>query len=212
MKKTLLLSLVSALSCSAALASTKATVVETVNPCNAWSLEASVGSVYAMNSLMGNGTKKFGMVGPELTLVHNYDCKKAFTLRGSALYGRHGHAGFNPDGSLTSLGKLDVMLMPGFRYTHTLNPHTSVFAGVNVGVIFTDINKEHTYNLNGGGAESAWGFAGSAELGIKYSFNYKWNVFAAYQISTNTARPTVNDHKQSMQGYNGFRVGVGYTF
>lgn len=214
MKKTLLLGLMTALSCAtaSAAAATKATIVETVNPCAPHEVELSLANVYAVTSLMGSGTKHFSQAGPELTYVHNYDCRNAFTLRGSALFGRHRNAVVDDKGDLRSAGKLDLMLMPGYRYTYAYSPNVSLFAGANVGLIFTDINKQHTYNLNGGGEESDLGFAASAEVGVKYNINFKWDVFAAYQFSGNTARPKVYGHRQNTQFYNGFRIGVGYRF
>lgn len=213
MKKTLLLSLVSVLSCSAAFADTKATVVETITPVSPWGLELSVANVFATGNFIGNGTKKFNLAGPEMTLVYHKDKNHAFTLRGSALYGRHGNAGIDDDGESRPLAKLDLMLMPGYRYTRSVAPRTSVYGGFNVGVIFTDVNKRHTYVLNGGGQESAYGLAASAELGVRYDVAPNWDVFAAYQLSGDTARPTVDSMgKQEGQMYHGFRVGVGHRF
>lgn len=216
MKRTLLLSLVSALSCSAAFVNNKVTVVETVTPVSPWALEVSIANVFATKGLMGSGTKKFNLAGPEMTLVYSYNKYSAFTLRGSALYGRHGHAAVDEtaplDSELKHLGKLDLILMPGYRYTRSVSPRTSVFAGANFGFIFTDINKEHTYNLNAGGSESAWGFAASAEIGVKYDFDQKWYGIASYQFSGDTARPTVYGRRQTGQMYHGFRVGVGHQF
>lgn len=213
MKKTLLLSLVSVLSCSVAFADTKATVVETITPVSPWGLEASVVSVYATGNFIGNSTKRFNLAGPELTLVYNKNKNHAFTLRGSALYGRHGNAGVDYDGYPRPLAKLDLMLMPGYRYTHSVAPRTSVYGGFNVGVIFTDVNKHHHYIINGGGEESEWGLAASAELGVRYDIDTNWDVFAAYQLSGDTARPTIDTMgKQRGQMYHGFRVGIGHRF
>lgn len=177
-------------------------------PSNPWSIEISGAQMFAAKSFMGANTKKFHLAGPELTGVYALNDKQAFTLRGSALYGRHGHASVLG----TPLGKLDLALMPGYRYTHTVSPELSVYVGANAGLLFTDVNKRHSYSLNTGGGESAWGFALSAELGVKYTINSKWSCHVAYQISGDTARPTIYGRKQEAQVYNGVRVGVGYNF
>lgn len=221
MKHHILSGLVSLLAGTAAFAGTTPVVESPIAPVqqqlvrpasHPWAVEVSVANVFATKTLFGADTKKFNLAGPELTGVYTLNQNSAFTLRGSALYGRHGHSGIDDAGYTHPLGKLDLILMPGYRYTHTVSPNTSVYAGVNVGVIFTDVNKRHSYKLNISGEESAIGLAASAELGVKYSINKAWYVLAAYQISGDTARPTVYDVKQESQFYHGFRLGVGHEF
>lgn len=174
-----------------------------------WGVELSAANVFATGNLMGDNSTRFNLAGPELTAVRTLSKNTSFTLRGSALYGRHAHASVN---GTNSLGKLSVSLLPGIRYTHALNDQVSLFAGANAGLVFTDVNKRHSYLLNTGGRESAWGLGLSAEVGVQYKLNEQWSLLAAYQLSGDTARPTVYEKKQNTQIYNGVRVGVGLKF
>lgn len=223
MKRSVLASLMAGLTCSVAYAGPLSPIVEqpiptvipapAAQPAAAWSVELSGANLFATKSLMGGNTTKFNIWGPELTGVYSFDEHHAFTLRGSALYGRHTRAGFGApylnDPYNIALGKLDLAIMPGYRYSFKVAENTNLYTGVNVGVIFTDINKHHSWGLVG---DKAWGVAASAEFGVNYALNDKWSIFAAYQLSGDTARPTVNGHKQEAQVYHGVRVGIGFKF
>lgn len=173
-----------------------------------WTIEASVANVFAMRSLLDAHSKKLNLAGPELTGVYHLDQHQSITLRGSALFGRRGNC---YDGG--GLGKLDVMLMPGYRYTWGLTPTTDVYVGANLGVMYTDVNKRHSYKLNGGGSESAYGVAASAEMGVRFAITEDLQLFAALQLSADmAATPTVDDLEQRNQVYTGVRIGLSYDF
>ena len=223
MKHRILLGLVSTLASTAAFAGTTPVVetpllpppaqTQTASPADqSWALELTIANVFATRNLFGDYTKRFNLAGPELTAVLPLSENSAFTLRGSALYGRHGHAGYDENGAVHPMGKLDLSLMPGYRFTYTVTPSASVYAGVNAGVLFTDVNKSHNYKLNASGSETAYGFAASAEVGVTYSLNKSWYLLAAYQVSGDTARPKMYGVKQDPQVYHGARAGIGYNF
>ena len=163
----------------------------------------------ACKELFKNDGKRFDLWGPELTAVWEFNRHHAFTLRAGALFGRHSH--YIGDENV-SLGKLDLSLMPGYRFNYSVSRDFSLFAGANAGVLFTDINRTHTYDINLGGDESAWGVAGSVELGCRYHVNDDWELLLAYQYSADTARPRHLGVRQAAQSYNSIRMGVKYNF
>lgn len=163
----------------------------------------------ACKELFKNDGKRFDHWGPELTAVWEFNRHHAFTLRAGALHGRHSHYIGDED---VSLGKLDLSLMPGYRFNYSVSRNFSLFAGVNAGVLFTDINRPHTYDINLGGDESAWGVAGSVELGCRYYLNDYWELLLAYQYSADTARPRSLGVRQAGQSYNSIRMGFKYNF
>lgn len=185
-------------------------------PQHQWAVEFSLANVFATHSLLGEDTKRFNLGGPEVTGVYALDKNHAFTLRSSFLFGRHSHA-CNVHTPLYTydvpLAKFDWRLMPGYRYTYELCPQMNVYAGVNAGFLFTDVQNRHKYKTNGGGAESSYGLAGSVEVGFKYEIDDNWSVFASYEFSGDyMARPIIFDTKQRNQTYHGVRIGVGYSF
>lgn len=188
-----------------------------------WEVELSAANWFAMRTMMGGESSKFNLAGPELTGVYSLDERHAFTLRGSAMWGRHSRTlyysapGYKynfalPNDGLQSAGKLDLTLMPGYRYTMMKTEEWKVYVGANVGLIFTDVNKRHSYLVNLGGLESAWGAAAAVELGVNYALDKDWSLFASYLLAGDTARPTINGHKQKSQVYQGVRLGVGFQF
>lgn len=181
-----------------------------------WSMEFSVTNWFATRSLMGGNTRKFNLWGPELTGVFPLSENHAFTLRSSAAFGRHSRAGYEsiaPGQEVNiALGKLDLSLMPGFRYTTKATEQIKVYAGVNVGLMFTDVNKRHSYSVNVGGSESSWGVAAAVELGANYALDKECSLFAAYLLSGDTTHPSVNGHRQNSQFYHGVRVGMNVQF
>lgn len=192
-----------------ALAGTETPVVAAVAPAPKCSIEVTGSNMFATRNLMGHGTTRFNIAGGDLTGVYNINDKHAFTLRGSALTGRHADAAVNG----AALSKLDISLMPGYRFTYHVNDRASVFAGANGGFVFSDINPRHSYRFKLHEDERrGYGLGASAEIGCKYEVNDKWSVLASYGISADNARPTFLGQKQYCQFYHGFHAGVGYKF
>lgn len=120
----------------------------------------------------------------------------------------------------------DFYLMPGYRYTMPVTETVSLFAGANVGLANSSIKAKNEWNYSSpsgidSGVEhfhgSDWGFAYSAEVGVRYAINSTVDVFAAYQFFGSTARPRIdvgNGEQVSThhQISHGVRVGVGCKF
>ena len=100
-------------------------------------------------------------------------------------------------------------LMPGYRYTCKLDDKWSIYAGVNVGVAAVAY-KEH---YDGWKAHcSAWGFAYSAEVGVRYALSPDTELFLGYIFSGNTAEPSEDDWSCEAQNNHGIRGGVAVKF
>ncbi len=117
-------------------------------------------------------------------------------------------------------------LMPGYRYTMPVTETVSLFAGANIGLANSSIKAKDEWNYSTYGVDDAgiehfhgsdWGFAYSAEVGVRYAISSTVDVFAAYQFFGSTARPKIGigdgEHVSSRhQISHGVRVGVGCKF
>ncbi|MCI7698528.1 MAG: porin family protein [Akkermansia sp.] len=151
--------------------------------------------------------KKVNTWSWDVTGVYNLNENNALTLRLGYAYGNRQQD--VADRIITNTWSL----MPGYRYTYALNDQWSLFAGANIGIV------NHAWRVKTEGEtahKSTWGFGYSAELGVRYDICPKWNVFAAYQFSGNTAAPRLDDDEwyvnTKKQNFHGVRIGVGYTF
>ena len=100
-------------------------------------------------------------------------------------------------------------LMPGYRYTCPLDDTWSIYAGVNVGVAAVAY-KQHSEGLKE--HCSGWGFAYSAELGVRYALCPDMELFLGYIFSGNTAEPSKDGWSCAAQNNHGIRAGVGVKF
>ncbi|MGN0810180.1 MAG: outer membrane protein [Akkermansia muciniphila] len=179
----------------------------------------------------GQDQKKVNTWSWDITGVYNLDENNALTLRLGYAYGNRQQD--VADRIITNTW----CLMPGYRYTYALDDQWSIFAGVNAGIashawrvkIGADDGDDEpgTFdadddddNVPSSIHKSGWGFAYSAELGVRYAINTNWDVFAAYQFSGNTAAPKYKisgpggtfSLRSKKQNFHGVRIGVGYTF
>lgn len=107
-------------------------------------------------------------------------------------------------------------LMPGVRYTAPICDNWSVYAGANIGIANESV-KDHCRvdDYVGGAHDSDWGFAYSAEVGLRYQVSENTEIFAAYEFFGSTATPNLYDggvldtHQQT---YSGVRAGVSIKF
>ncbi|MGN1308521.1 MAG: outer membrane protein [Akkermansia sp.] len=181
-----------------------------------WAVEIGAGFNKAAKSTFSSDNwegrqKKVNTWSWDITGVYNLDENNALTLRLGYAYGNRQQD--VAERIITNTWSL----MPGYRYTYALNDQWSVFAGANIGIV------NHAWRDKEEGAvthKSGWGFGYSAELGVRYDICPKWNVFAAYQFSGNTASPKysmtedgeVFSVRSKKQNFHGVRIGVGYTF
>ena len=106
-------------------------------------------------------------------------------------------------------------LMPGYRYTAPITDKLSWFVGANIGIANASYKMSWYEGSERYGADhkSAWGFAYSAEAGLRYNFCSSVYGFVAYQYCGNTASPKIEGERfaHRQHGHQA-RVGVGFNF
>ncbi len=163
--------------------------------------------------------KEIKSIGADITGVYNIDENNAVTLRfGYSWSGEkfaNEWANEEPWGMWDKVRIHTFSLMPGYRYTAPITDKLSWFVGANAGI------ANASYKLNwyaevgpvGTDHKSTWGFAYSAEAGLRYNFCSSVYGFMAYQYCGNTASPKIEGirvaHRQ--HGHQA-RVGVGFNF
>lgn len=175
--------------------------------------------------------KEIKTIGADLTGVYNLDDNNAVTLRFGYNWGGEkwadGYYYYDNQQSVAGYWNKTrqhtFYLMPGYRYTHHITDSLSAFVGVNVGIANVS-NKYNAYEEWEGETwksptlhNAKWGFAYSAELGLRYDINETLYVFGAYQFSGNTAKPTLKYEDETIckakaNHYHGVRVGLGVNF
>lgn len=173
--------------------------------------------------------KEIKTIGADLTGVYNLDDNNAVTLRFGYNWGGEKWASvydYGPNevyGYTNKTRQHTFYLMPGYRYTHHITDSLSAFVGVNVGIANVS-NKYTEYGEDYGEIwksptlhNAKWGFAYSAELGLRYDINETLYVFGAYQLFGNTAKPNLKYEgeticKAKANHYHGVRVGLGVNF
>ena len=210
---------------------------------NPWSVELAGGYQFAIRKTqktmkiipekgsyqyLSKESPKVDILSADITGVYNLTDRQALTLR---LGYATGDDKIKVEGDATSHIKDKVelfTLMPGYRYTMPVyGDKVKAFAGVNVGFAHVKYESEQTEapnkDYNTKVDDSDWGFAYSAEIGLRYDVTENVGIFAAYQFSGNTAalkRHTYNhgtsstnqDYPTRAQVYNGLRAGLSYAF
>lgn len=230
MKKLALLALV-----APAFAGTPAPVVAAAPapapaPC-CTNLELGFGYNFASKDLLKHSdgiSKEIDTVGIDLTAVHRLTDNHALTLRIAGTQGSEMNRNVifvGPDAydDTCKYTLRTISVMPGYRYTTPVSEKTSLFCGVNVGIVNQEIQEKFSAPIIGGGADmkycnaaDAWGIAATAEAGVRYQICPCTEIFAAYQFSGNTAKcstggamPTIKAHRQI---HNGVRAGFTFKF
>ena len=185
-----------------------------------WSVELAATYTWGVPDIYNciSPCKEIKSVGADITGVYAIDENNAVTLRFGYTWGGEKFAldyEFEDGGLVPGHLKTRIhtfSLMPGYRYTQPICENVSWFVGANVGVANASYKLGHyvgEYRFDREHA-SAWGFAYSAEVGLRYALTEQLDVFCAYQYGGNTAKPSGNiTHRQ--HGHQA-RVGVGIKF
>lgn len=178
-------------------------------PCCAVELGLS-GNMAAKDLFKQFENKEIDTVGIDLTAVHSFTPKHAITFRVGAAQGDETMRFF---GGRDKLYLRTISIMPGYRFTQPVADKTSVFCGVNAGLVNQHV---HAKTVNMGGLhqvdDSAWGWGATAEVGVRYQLCPCSEIFAAYQLSGNTNHNKLGAAETHRQIHNGVRVGVGIKF
>ncbi|MCQ2365493.1 MAG: porin family protein [Akkermansia sp.] len=175
-------------------------------PCCAVELGVS-GNMAAKDLFKQFPNKEVDTVGIDLTAVHSFTPKHAITFRiGAAQGDETEHA----DEARLKTYLRTVSIMPGYRFTQPVSEKTSLFCGVNAGLVNQHV---HLKMLDTNADDSAWGWGATAEVGVRYQLCPCSEIFAAYQLSGNTVN---NDFGHGLethrQIHNGVRAGVSIKF
>ncbi|MDO4954109.1 MAG: outer membrane beta-barrel protein [Akkermansia sp.] len=157
--------------------------------------------------------KEIKSIGADITGVYAIDENNAVTLRFGYTWGGEKFACGEEWWEKSRIHTFS--LMPGYRYTRPICDQLSWFVGANVGIANASY-KDSSYvehHRAYSGHKSGWGFAYSAEVGLRYELTESLDVFCAYQYGGNTASPKDEGvrafHRQ--HGHQA-RVGVGIKF
>lgn len=158
--------------------------------------------------------------GVDVTALYDFNRNHAMTLRLAYGFGARSWAdgAYEIDGeSWTENARVRMhtfSLMPGYRYTLPVCSHSSLYVGVNVGI--SNQSSKHRQDEGEGqyfyGHDSGWGFAYSAEAGLRLNFNPCTEFFVAYQFTGNTARNDNNGYATHRQTAHGIRTGFAFKF
>ena len=150
-------------------------------------------------------------IGADITGVYAIDEHNAVTLRFGYTWGGEKFA-WDEEWIKTRIHTFS--LMPGYRYTSPICDQLSWFVGANVGIAnasykITEYDQEDKDSAH----KSGWGFAYSAEIGLRYELTENLDVFCAYQYGGNTASPKEEGNRfaHRQHGHTA-RVGVGIKF
>lgn len=158
--------------------------------------------------------------GVDITALYDFNRNHAMTLRLAYGFGARSWADgdYEEDGeSWSEVARVRMhtfSLMPGYRYTLPVCSHSSLYVGVNMGI--ANQSSKHRQQEYGGeyfhGHASGWGFAYSAEAGVRFNFNPCTEFFVAYQFMGNTARNDNNGYSTHRQTSHGIRTGFAFKF
>ena len=199
-----------------------------------WAVEIGVSHTWGVPDIyqgpINNGhCKEIKSIGTDITGVYNINENHAVTLRFG--YGWSGekfaedYEDWGEEGGVNYWDKVRIhtfSLMPGYRYTAPITDKLSWFVGANVGIANASYKlsfyADETYMGETASDKenyhkSAWGFAYSAEVGLRYNFCSSVYGFMAYQYCGNTASPKIEGYRfaHRQHGHQA-RVGVGFNF
>ncbi len=187
-----------------------------------WSLEMAASYSWAEPDInrYNSPCKEMKSIGADITGVYSITGTHAVTLRFGYTWGGEKFAedyGIWAPGHYWNKTRIHTFtLMPGYRYTQAITDRVSWFAGANFGIANASV-KENWYEDSERYAsyhKSAWGFAYSAEVGLRYALTPCMDVFCAYQYYGNTASPKDDESIRYTHRQHGHqaRVGVGFKF
>ena len=183
-----------------------------------WSIELAATYTWGVPDIYQyvSPCKEIKSIGADITGVYAIDEHNAVTLRFGYTWGGEKFAW---DGEWIKTRIHTFSLMPGYRYTSPICDKLSWFVGANVGIANASYKNAAYYDLGAEGIEkysdhkSGWGFAYSAEIGLRYELTESLDVFCAYQYCGNTASPKIEGNRfaHRQHGHQA-RVGVGIKF
>lgn len=187
-----------------------------------WAVEIGASYTWGVPDIFleNNGhCKEIKSIGADITGVYNINENHAVTLRfGYSWGGEKFAAEWDAEEVYGDWVKVRIhtfSLMPGYRYTAPITDKLSWFVGANIGIANASYKMSEYEGSERWYADhkSAWGFAYSAEVGLRYNFCSSVYGFMAYQYCGNTASPKIEGYRfaHRQHGHQA-RVGVGFNF
>ena len=196
--------------------------VQAPPPADSWGVEIAYTYSWAANDIYKDWVpcKEIRSNGVDLTGVYNFNTHHAATMRLAYAFGARSWSDdeyFDGHEMVSCYDRVRMhtfSLMPGYRYTLPLCPHSALYAGVNAGVANQSV-KDNYHESNYGvdrNHKSAWGFAYTAEVGLRINLCQDSEFFVAYHFTGNTARTKNNGYITHRQTTHGIRTGFGFRF
>ena len=180
-----------------------------------WSIELAATYTWGVPDIYLNNNghcKEIKSIGADITGVYAIDEHNSVNLRFGYTWGGEKFA-WDEEWIKTRIHTFS--LMPGYRYTDAITDQLSWFVGANVGIANASYKEsgyvEHYRAYTG--HKSGWGFAYSAEIGLRYELTESLDVFCAYQYGGNTVGPKIEGYRVNHRQHgHQARVGVGIKF
>ncbi len=180
-------------------------------------LELAAVYAFANSDILSHGSgaeKDIDLYGGDITAVYALNERHSANLRFGYAFGDEVNRFY---GTRYETDVHNFYLMPGYRYTHAINDRTDAYFGVNVGIANLSIKtQERDAFGTSSDHNSAYGFAYSAEVGLRYKINENCTVFAAYEFCGSTATPDIRFRDSirsgNNQSYNAVRAGASFRF
>ncbi len=170
--------------------------------------------------------ERVDIIGGDVTVGYNLDAQNALQLRLGYGFGKD----MNSEGEAywnmykNSIKVHTFTFMPGYRFTYQMNDSWSLFGAVHAGLANQSLKFE-TEGIEANNRfhherdhSSDWGFAYSAEVGVRYNISSSMYTFLAYEFRGSDVESSIrsswhNDDVQSKaQTYHVIRLGMGCSF
>lgn len=198
---------------------TTTTYVQQPEPVNPYSIEAGISYNFAARNIFkvdNTAGPKVDTLGVDITGVYTVNENSSYNLRFGFMTGSDSRS---YDYFFRVRARVnDFFLMPGYRYTHRWDDNFSGYIGANIGVINQSVKMKYSaFDDYARAHGSDYGFAYSAEVGVRYSVSRDFDIFLAYQFFGSTAEVGRNGDgdfgfSTRSQIYHGIRAGVSFDF
>ncbi len=187
-------------------------------------------SIFESSPIFSDNDQKVDLVGGDITFGSANGTAGGFLFTLGGAYGTfdsHVNSTLAPGGSVSEENHLAMAhLMIGYRYSHKISTHISLFAGAHIGLSTMGIaasdavvTSPTTGQLTGidDSYDYDFGFAYILEAGASFHVSDSFYLFASYQLTSSSATPEIKLNsgesvKVNSQSYQAIRFGLGFSF
>lgn len=178
-------------------------------------------SIIFVEGMMHCKCEENRFAGADLSYVYEFTPANSLNLRFGYAYGSQRWSIF--DGDTERLRTSNISLLPGYRHDFHLAEPLSIYWGINAGVTLQTMRESYrgaTTNTSPdsrSGRDTAWGYTGTTELGLRWTTESKAEIFVGGQVGFYTAENSIRYHNgqtkcDNVQFYVGVRGGVSIPF